>query len=304
MRSFGFFLKETIEGIRQHSTGSLVTFLQVFISLFFLGMSLLVITNINHVVDGLLNNLEIRAFLADDLSIDETPALMDKIKEMSGIVDVKYISKEEAFVIMQERTTIDISDLVQTNPLPASLEITIENPSVAGEQAAQVSEFAGVEDVRYAEDELEKLLPALYGAELFSFLLAILIAIVTMMTIANTIRLAIHARRKEIKIMQLVGAAAWFVRIPFMLEGFIYGIIGAVIAVVVVGIVYSLILVIYSMRNLYNPFMLDFDVMMGNVGLMLLVLGGFIGTIASLIAVGKHLEEDLYRHPVPEKVSV
>jgi len=297
MGSFGFFLKETIDGIRQHSTGSFVTILQVFISLYFLGMSLLVITNINHIIDGFLDNLEIKAYLSDEVSIKQAAELEDKILSLQGVREVKYVSKEEAFGFMQERTAIDISDLVTKNPLPASINITAKNPKIASEIAGMVRSLEGVDDVTYGEEQLSKILPFFYGAELFSFLLAIFIAAVTMITIANTVRLAIYARRKEIQIMQLVGATGWFIRIPFVLEGFVYGMVGSGLALISEAIVYSIILNIIAAKKIFLPLIIDFNLMIVNLTIMMFVLGAFIGIIASLIAVGKHLEEDM-RRPV------
>jgi cell division transport system permease protein len=116
----------------------------------------------------------------------------------------------------------------------------------------------------------------------------------------NTIRLAILTRKNEIRIMQLVGATSWFIRLPFLIEGLVYGLGGAVLAMGFLAGGYHLILVGISNRNPYNPLMLDFNLMMNNLAILMFFLGGLIAIIASLIAVGKHLEEDLYR-PMPQK---
>jgi cell division transport system permease protein len=300
MRSFGFFLKETIEGIRRHSTQNLVTFLQVFISLFFLGMCLIFIINVNHFVGNFLNNLEMGAFLSDDLSYEETIALKSTIEHLPGVRQVTYISKEEAFAMMQERSSMDLTDLVRTNPLPATLKITVDSPKTARELAGSIELLQGVDSVKYAEDQLESLLPFFYGLELASFFMAIFTAVATLMTIMNTIRLAILTRRHEIRIMQLVGATSWFIRLPFLLEGLVYGFGGALLALGFLAGGYHLILIGIANRNPYNPLMLDFDVMMSNLAIMMFFLGGLIAVIASLIAVGKHLEEDLYR-PITQR---
>ncbi len=301
MRSLGFFLRETYNGIRRHSTGSLVTFLQVFISLFFLGLCLIFIINVNHFVDSFLNNLEMGAFLAADHTYEQAVELMDTIEKFPGVRAVTYISKEEAFSVMQERTTMDISDLVRSNPLPASLKITVTSPRAASELAESVALLEGVEDVRYGEAQLQTLLPIFYGLELISFFWVIFTAAATMLTIVNTIRLAILARKKEIRIMQLVGATSWFIRLPFMIEGLIYGLGGAALAVALVGLSYNVLLKGIAARNIYNPWVINLDLMVGNLAIILFVLGSLIGVIASLIAVGKHLESDVYRPPhVPE----
>jgi cell division transport system permease protein len=303
MRSFGFFLKETFEDIRRHSTGSLVTFLQVFISLFFLGMCLLFIINVNHFVGTFLNNLQVLAFLSDDLTLDQVTSLKTDVEGLPGVRKVTYVSKEEAMAIMQEQSSLNISDLVRSNPLPASLKITVDSPGSAKTLAPEIKKINGVNDVRYGEEQLQSLLPFFYGIELVSFFWAIFTAIATLFTIMNTVRLAILARKKEIKIMQLVGATSWFIRLPFLFEGLIYGLGGATLALGLLAIGYRLILNGMANRTVYNPWMLDFHLMMSNLAVMMFILGGLISIVASLIAVGKHLEEDIYR-PVQNQQGV
>jgi cell division transport system permease protein len=295
MRSFGFFLRETIEGIRRHSTGSLVTFLQVFVSLFFLGLFLIMIMNVNHYVANFLNNLEMAAFLSNDVSYEQAMELMHSAEALPGVRHVAYVSKEEGLSIMQAGSSLDIADLCSTNPLPAALRITVDSPRTAEELAPTVEQMQGVDDVRYGKEQLQTLLPLFYGFELGSFFMAIFTAGATLMTIMNTVRLAILTRRREIKIMQLVGATSWFIRVPFLLEGLTYGIVGAGLSLGLLAVGYNLILKGMANRTIINPWMLDFSTVMSNLSVMVFILGGLIAIIASLIAVGKHLEEDSYR---------
>lgn len=295
MRSLGFFLRETFEGIRRHSIGSLVTFLQVFSSLFMLGICLMFIININSVLASFLTNLEMIAFLKDTTTVEQANDLMDVVKRLPGVRKVHYISKEEALEFMRQRMSIDIKEFLDRNPLPASLKITVANPKIAGDLAGPIELLEGVEDVRYGKEQLQSLMPIIYLFILIFFFMTLIFAAITLVTITNTVRLAILARRQEIKIMQLVGATSWFIRVPFMLEGFIYGILGAAMALILHAITYNLVLEGFAARNPYNPWMISFELMMNNLSLIIFILGGVIGVIASLIAVGKHLEEDIYR---------
>ncbi len=294
MRSFGFFLEETFEGIRRHSTSSLVTFFQAFISLFFLGVTLVIIIIVNNFVGNFLNNLEMGAFLSEDLTQEQTVELMEVVRNLPGVREVTYVSKEEAFAIMQQRTTIDIADLVHENPLPASLNITVTNPRAAQELAGSIGLLEGVEDATYGESQIQTIMPIFYGIELTSFFLAILLTGASLLTINNTIRLAILAREKEIRIMQLIGATNGFIRIPFLLEGLIYGIGGAAISLGLLAIGYNMLLRYIEEHYIYNPFMVNYDPMMTNLAIIMFVLGGSIGIIGSLIAVEKHLKRDAY----------
>jgi len=295
MRNFGFFLRETFEGIRRHSSGSLVTFSQVFITLFLLGISLVFIITINHIVDNFLNNLEMGAFLSDDLTYDQSVELMDIVGNLPGVRNVEYVSKEEAFALMKQQTTVDISDYVSQNPLPASLRITVTSPRAAEEIAGTIALLEGVDDVTYGESQLQTILTIFYGLELISFFSVVFTAGATMVTINNTIRLAILSRRKEIRIMQLVGATNGFIRLPFLIEGFLYGVGGAALALGIIAIGYGFLIEYVQEHYIFNPWIVDHDLMMGNLAIMLFVLGTLIGVIASLIAVDKHLRDETYR---------
>ena len=295
MRSFGFFLRESFQGIRRHATGSLTTFVQVFMSLWILGICLVFIITVNHLVGSFLNNLEMAAFLADDVSEEQAGELSDLIGQLPGVRGVEYVSKLEAFAFMQQRTSMDISDLLDTNPLPASLRIRIVSPRVAEDLANDIGLLEGVDDIRFGSSELQRILPIFYGLELISFFFAIFTAGVTLVTIVNAVRLAVLARRKEIRIMQLVGATGWFIRLPFLIEGLLYGVGGAALSLALVALTYQIVSRSMSTQVIYNPWTVDFRLMMVNLAIIVFVLGGLIGMIASLIAVGKHLEEDLYR---------
>ncbi|MCX6647302.1 MAG: permease-like cell division protein FtsX [bacterium] len=304
MRSFGFFLKETLDGIRRHSTGSLVTFVQVFMSLFFLGLSLIIIININNIVGNFLNNLEMGAFLDDNITYEQAVDLINIVEDLPGVREVTYVSKEEAFAFVQQHTTIDISDLLAENPLPASLKITVNSPRIAEELKGSIVLLDGVNDVRYGEAQLQTILPWLYALELISFYASIFLTWFALITIANTIRLAILNRQKEIKIMQLVGATSWFIRLPFLIEGLIYGIIGAALAIGIIAIGYNLVLKYVTEQFIFTPITVDFNMMIGNLAIMVFVLGAFVGVIASLIAVDKHLSQDVYSSPRLKKEAV
>jgi len=304
MRSFGFFLEETFEGIRRHSTSSLVTFMQAFISLFLLGAMLILIIIVNNFVGNFLNNMEIAAFLADDLDQETVVDLREGVQDLPGVRDVTFVSKEEAFAIMQARTTVDIDDLLQErNPFPASLKIKVSSARRARELSGLIGQLEGVDDVAYGEEQLSTILPLFYGIELTCFFLTVVLTGVTLLIILNTIRLAILSREKEIKIMQLVGATSGFIRLPFLLEGLIYGFGGAAVALGLLAIVYRLLLNYIEEHYIYNPWIVDYDLMMGNLALVLFILGGLIGIIGSLIAVDKHLKRSDYEPSLTAEVG-
>jgi cell division transport system permease protein len=156
-----------------------------------------------------------------------------RLLQMPEVKSVEFVSKEQALEIM-ERKSPELVDGLASNPLPASLEVTPhrgEDVSVIA-QRVESGSFAGVEKVNYGKKVAERILDfATVISSIFLVAVIVLVAASTLL-IANTIRLSIFARRREIEVMKLVGASNWFVRGPFMIEGLICGLVGSAAAVI------------------------------------------------------------------------
>jgi cell division transport system permease protein len=159
-------------------------------------------------------------------------AVRSRLLAMPEVKSVEFVSKAQALEIMKERTP-ELVEGLSTNPLPASLEVTPhrgEDVSVIA-QRVERGNFVGVEKVNYGKKVAERILDvATVISSIFLVAVIVLVAASTLL-IANTIRLSIFARRREIEVMKLVGASNWFVRGPFMIEGLICGLVGSAAAV-------------------------------------------------------------------------
>lgn len=299
LRNLRFYLSETALNFSRNRHATVITVLQTFVSLFVLGLFLIIIINANRFVTGFLNSLQVAVFLDDSLSKEETQALYHTIRdETAGITKVEYISKAEAWKWMEGETPFELGDLVERNPLPASFKLHIASSRYAPIVAAEIDKLDGILEIRYPEETLGQYLPIFYFILGASFILAMVLAGATVFTISNTIRLAIYARRKEIKIMQLVGATDWTIRGPFLIEGLIYGIVGSLFAFAFVSIGYNLLFSTFTRMVVFRPIFVTSGEMAYNLFVLMVTLGIIIGVAGSLIAVDRYLESE-YSSRVP-----
>ncbi|HZD60779.1 MAG TPA: permease-like cell division protein FtsX, partial [Anaerolineae bacterium] len=149
------------------------------------------------------------------------------------IKSVTYVSKDEALErLKKEFKNSDLLDYINENPLPASLEVTLKDPQKANQIADRLKGRPEITDIKHDREIVDKLLAVTKVARWFIAVFVGLLAFASLVLIANAIRLAIYARRKEVTIMRLVGASNWFIRWPFLLEGILQGFTGALIAII------------------------------------------------------------------------
>lgn len=257
------------------------------LSLFVVGLFGVAAHNIRVVLDRVEARVEVVAYLRDDVTHDEIAVLRGEIQKISQVRDVLYVSRQQAMHLARQELDDFQSVLseLDTNPFPASLEISLQPGQRSADAVHRVADvirgYPFVEDVRYGQDWLDKvyLLRRVAGAA--AIVVGGAFAAVAALIIGAAIRLAIFARREEIAIMRLVGATDWFIRRPFLLEGLITGILGAVLALpATYGVFYFL-----SDSVVELEWMPQTWVVLGILG------GALFGTYASSRAVRNHLRE-------------
>jgi cell division transport system permease protein len=182
------------------------------------------------------------AFLQEPMSRDEISDLIKTVTEMRGVENVVYVSKEDAARIFKEQFGEDVESVLQFNPLPRSLKITLEEGYRTASRANEVYEnltaTKGIESIIYRKALLEFIDRKTATAHNITLGLGLLISLSAIFLVSNTIRLAIYAKRRILRTMELVGATPGFIRLPFLLEGVIQGFVGGILAA---GILYALL---------------------------------------------------------------
>jgi cell division transport system permease protein len=240
---FRYVIKEGFSGFKRAKLSMFAAVFTICVSLLLLSFFTILFLNANNVVNSLREKVEMEAFLNDQVSNDKITEIKGLIEMLEGVREVHYVSKEEAAKIFQQEFGEDIFKILNFNPLPASLKIFLKEGYKTAKGAEnivhQVKSLKGIDDVIYRKQLLEMLDER---AMLFLWItlgVGIFITISSVILVANTIRLAIYAKRKIIQTMKLIGATRGFIRLPFLLEGFLQGLIGGLIAGAVIFVLFT-----------------------------------------------------------------
>ncbi len=287
-----YFIREVMLSFKRNNWMALASVLTVTISLFILGMFFIIILNLNQMASNLESQVQISVYLKNGLSQKETQALGKKIAALNGIETVKYVSKAQAMERFQKQLGDQkylLTALDNTNPLPDSFEITVENPNTVKDIAEKIQSFSGVDTAVFAQDVVEHLFDIARMIRIIGFSIMAVLAGATIFIISNTIRLTVFARRREIAIMKYVGATDWFIRWPFLLEGVLLGFIGGIIAAFLLNITYTALtekiyhtIAFFPLIALY-PFL-------HYVALSTILSGIAIGALGSTISIKRFLK--------------
>jgi cell division transport system permease protein len=226
------FFSEAVRSIGANISTTIAATMTVLIGMFLLGLFIALFSWVNSWTDHVRKDVIVKVIFVQDAAEQQNNAVRSKALTFPETKSVVFISKEEALKRMKERYP-ELTQNLSTNPLPPAFEVT---PKDADQVKALADKFqplpAGVDKVDYAEKKTQRIL-AVTNVIKYIFLLGSLILLAaSTILIANTIRLSIFSRRREVEVMKLVGASNWFIRGPFMLEGVICGLIGALAAVV------------------------------------------------------------------------
>lgn len=286
-----WFVKEAFISLKRNWVMSLAAIATVTLSLFVAGIFAFIVLTLNELVGKYEKQVEIKVFLKDTADPATIQKLQDEIVSWQEIEVVLYVSKEEALERFKQQFK-DQPDLIENlpgNPLPASFEIRLKDPQLIDKVAARFDGRPEVYLVEYGKAYVEKFFQVIRVIRYTGTVFIALLSFVSVVLIVLTIRLAIFARRQEIAIMRLVGASNWFIRLPFVIEGCVQGILGALFAG---GAIYILKVTFFEKLKeqvLWLPISLDitifWQVMFG------ILLGGLaIGAFGSGIALRRFLK--------------
>ena len=221
--NMGFYFREALLSFRRSALMTSAAILSITTILIIVGVFLLIFINSSFFLINLESQLEIVVYLEDNISKAELDNLKSNIISMDGIKEVKYVSKEEAYQYLLKNLgeQKDILNAIEKNPLPASFEIQVKDPKVIEQVANRITEFKKVEEVEYGREIAEKLLNFTYVFRRAGMIVLALLVFASILIISNIIKITVYARRSEIEIMSLAGATSWFIKWPFIIEGFL-----------------------------------------------------------------------------------
>jgi cell division transport system permease protein len=240
---FSFFLREALRGLRRSSAPALAALLTVVITALVLGVFIPIVQATTGTANEVRNRVVVDAYLKDSATESDRVELQRELQATSGVKSVEYISKDEALRELGRKVNDarDKIELLGSNPLPSLLRITPEDPDELKAIVAQIApggtpRFDAIDDVQNRESDTGKILSATGLVKGLGAVMATLLILASIALIANTIRLSVFARRREVEVMKLVGATNWFIRWPFVIEGVIVGFLGGVLSVLLLAI--------------------------------------------------------------------
>jgi cell division transport system permease protein len=277
-------LREALLAFRRNPLLSALSVATIAFSLFAFGLFSLVALNIRNTLRAVEERVEIRAFLVDGAPVDSIAVMMEQIGAIPEVRRVEYISPEEALA-RARRDLGEFRDVFEASFLPASVDIRLRegyrDPETVRRVAQRVGGMHYVEEVRYGEDWIVKLHRLRTIATATGIVLGIAFAAVSIIIIGATIRMTVMARSREIAIMRLVGATDAFVRSPFLIEGFIKGVLGGVVA----------LLLTWGAQHLVSRAFFDVDFFPPGMAVLGLLAGALIGVAGSAYSVRRHLRQ-------------
>lgn len=289
MARIKYILRDGGRLIWRHLGMSILTIFTAMAVFYVIGATMLFILNIRNVIGTMENQLSIQAYLKADAN-PETVA--KKIQEIQNVQSVKVITKETALERLRARlgNQADAVTLLGENPLPASIEVRVNRASDVAETASTLVTVPEVEDIVYAGHVAEKLTQISTFVERFSVIMLIVALAASGVVLFNTIRIAVYSRADEIDVMIKVGATATYVAFPFVIQGFILGLTGALIASAALG--YSYFRAVMCLKEML-PFLkfIESPRLLIKLGLVLICCGTVVSLFASLVAVEKFIRK-------------
>lgn len=232
--SFSYTLRESFSGFKRTKLSSTISIVTICISLLLLGTFAFVTVQASRFIESIRNKVEIEVFLQEPITPEEVSDLARTITGFDGVEQAIFVSKEEAAQIFKQEFGDDIYRVLDFNPLPPSFKITLQpqfrNASAAAQLHDRLKGLKGVESVLYRRALLELIDQRTAAVNRITLGLGIVISLSAILLVSNTIRLAIYAKRKLIRTMELVGATRSFIRMPFLVEGVLQGLVGGLAA--------------------------------------------------------------------------
>ena len=284
-----FFLGEVISNFTRNKGVQATAIATVAVTIFMLGSFLYTRETLNRLSSGLLSRIEISIFLSDRVDDRQGRALAQRISSDRRVRTVTYIPKAEGLRQLRERLNGQIdTSLLTMNPLPNALRVHVKDARNVPAVADSIRKLPGVASVEYAQDVVAKVLRL--TDTLAKLGLAIIAALIfaAAVIISNTIRLTVYARRREIAIMQLVGATNGYIRAPFLVEGFLAGTLGALLAVAILGLVRAELVPKFMTTIAFIP-LASVHIDEPRLILELLAAGAVVGVAGAWISVGRYL---------------
>lgn len=286
-------IRDSLKSVFRNFSLSMASVICITITLVLVALAIIVSVNVNHVTKSMEEELTIVVYVDKETSDDEVNNIESKIKKISAVKDIVYKSKEEWRLEMKSYSeTLEVTlDYLENNPLLDSFIVTVNDTNDLAPTAKEIRAIDGITSANYGEGMVEEIISVFDVIKTVTIVMVVSLILVTAFLISNTIKLTIFSRRSEIEIMRLVGSSNIAIKLPFVFEGFLLGVIGSLVPIIIT--IYGYVIIYekigtsksFSIVNLINP--MPFVLY---TSLILIIIGAIVGMFGSARAVRKYLK--------------
>ena len=292
---FGYLIGEGFSNVFKNKKSTGASLMIMCATMIIFGIFLMLSENINHFVDDIKSEQGFQVFLTTDATEEQIQEVGDKIRALDGVSTVDFKDKEYAMNFVKEKfgDKAELLDGYDSDFFSTSYIVTLTDLKLSKNVQNEILKFENIKRITSSDETVTTLLSVANGIKIVTAAILILLVIISIFIISNTIKLTVHARRKEISIMKYVGATNSFIRWPFIVEGMIIGILSSAISILIIGGAYSLL----AEQAVNNTFMikiglslLSFKDMISSIIVVYMLLGIGIGALGSVISMRKYLK--------------
>lgn len=296
IRTVRHVLKQGVVNTYRNKLMTLASVSTVAASLIIFGIFLILVINLNHNMQLLTSQPEMEIFLKADLKDDKISEVEQRIKNDQNIQSYTKVTKEEALEKAKKLMgdNAKLLDGEDNSFLPVSFIVKLNDSLKSVDVANEYKKLAEVDDVTYYMEVISMIAKLNSWSRIIALVVLAIILVVSVFIISNTIKLTVFARRKEINIMKFIGATDWFIRWPFVVEGILIGVLGSIVAFVLVGYGYNSLELRFN-QDLINAGgtmlkVLSINEFGAQVFGIYIIVGGIVGTIGSVLSIRKYLK--------------
>ncbi len=295
IRSLKYLAKEGIKNIWSNRTMSFASVGVLVSCLLLTGAAVLFSMNINTAMKSIEGNNSVRVYMKQGMPTLSAIKAGEEIKKLENIATCEFVPKDEAIQqymnILGDKDGTMLQGMTgKENPLPDAFKVSFKDLSQYKQTAAQIKKIPGVDTINDYSDIAQKLTNLDGLITTAGFWIVILLSLVSLFIISNTIRVTMFSRRTEISIMKSVGATNWFVRVPFVVEGIIIGLVSGAVASLLLNLAYNKMLSVVTSITLFTP--IDIGSVEWKITLAFILAGTLFGAVGGMISIGRYLKKE------------